>query len=148
VVENPIDTLVLDSLQWKLPEIDIVLSNGFRFCPPRVTPDHTGNIPITNGYIYDMLPVNSTVRTAEIKGKQLIEWLEKELNNVFAINAAERLGGWVIKFKGMKMEFNAFGKKGERIKKLLVADEPVQPEKNIPSAHVSEMVILKTCCAE
>jgi len=129
VVENPIDTLVLDSLQWKLPEIDIVLSNGFRFCPPRVTPDHTGNIPITNGYIYDMLPVNSTVRTAEIKGKQLIEWLEKELNNVFAINAAERLGGWVIKFKGMKMEFNAFGKKGERIKKLLVADEPVQPEK-------------------
>jgi 2',3'-cyclic-nucleotide 2'-phosphodiesterase (5'-nucleotidase family) len=62
VVENPIDTLVLDALNWKLPEIDIVLSNGFRFCPPAVTPDHTGNIPITHGFIYDMLPVDSTLR--------------------------------------------------------------------------------------
>jgi len=125
VVENPIDTLVLDSLKWKLPEVDIVLSNGFRFCPPRVTPDETGNIPITNGYIYDMLPVNSIVRTANITGKQLTEWLEKELNNVFAANAAERLGGWVVKFKGMTIEFNAFGEKGKRVKKMLVAGEPI-----------------------
>jgi len=125
VVENPIDTLVLDSLKWKLPEIDIVLSNGFRFCPPRVTPDATGNIPITNGYIFDMLPVNSTIRTANVTGKQLMEWLEKELNNVFAANAAERLGGWVVKFKGMRMEFNAFGEKGNRVKKIFVSDEPI-----------------------
>ena len=125
VVENPIDTLVLDSLKWKLPEIDIVLSNGFRFCPPRVTPDATGNIPITNGYIYDMLPVNSTVRTANVTGKQLTDWLEKELNNVFAATAAERLGGWVVKFKGMSMEFNAFGEKGKRVKKILVAGEAI-----------------------
>ena len=129
VVENPIDTLVLDALKWKLPEIDIVLSNGFRFCPPNVTPDATGNIPITNGYIYDMLPVNSTVRTAEVTGKQISDWLEKELNNVFAKNASERLGGWVIKFKGMQMEFNAFGEKGKRVQKLLIAGFPVVAEK-------------------
>jgi sulfur-oxidizing protein SoxB len=52
VVENPIDTMILNGLKWKFPEIDIVLSNGFRFCPPRTTPDATGNIPITNGYIF------------------------------------------------------------------------------------------------
>ncbi|MEI7472355.1 MAG: metallophosphoesterase [Chitinophagaceae bacterium] len=129
VVENTIDTLVLDSLKWKLPEIDIVLSNGFRFCPPRVTPDATGNVPITNGYIYDMLPVNSTVRTANVTGKQLTDWLEKELNNVFAATAAERLGGWVVKFKGMSMEFNAFGEKGKRVKKILIAGDAVISDK-------------------
>jgi 2',3'-cyclic-nucleotide 2'-phosphodiesterase (5'-nucleotidase family) len=129
VVENPIDTLVLDALKWKLPVIDIVLSNGFRFCPPNVTPDATGNIPITNGYIYDMLPVNSTVRTAEVTGKQISDWLEKELNNVFAKNASERLGGWVIKFKGMQMEFNAFDEKGKRVRNILVAGNPLLPEK-------------------
>jgi len=32
VVENPIDTLIIDSLMWKIKP-DIVLSNGFRFCP-------------------------------------------------------------------------------------------------------------------
>jgi len=129
VVENPIDTLVLDALKWKLPQIDIVLSNGFRFCPPRVTPDQTGNIPITNGYIYDMLPVNSIVRTAEVTGKQITEWLEKELNNVFAKNAIERLGGWLIKFKGMKIEFNAYGENGKRVQKILIAGSTIDYNK-------------------
>jgi sulfur-oxidizing protein SoxB len=50
---------------------------------------------------FDMLPVDSVVRTAKVSGKQLRNWLEKELNNVFAKEAALRFGGWVIKFKGI-----------------------------------------------
>ena len=129
VVENPIDTLILDALKWKLPEIDIVLSNGFRFCPPHTTPDHTGNIPITDGYIYDMFPVDSTVRTGMVTGKQIQEWLEKELHNVFAKNAAERMGGWVIKFKGMKIAFNAFAGNGKRVQQITIGDAPVDLNK-------------------
>jgi sulfur-oxidizing protein SoxB len=129
VVENPIDTMILDALHWQLKDIDIVLSNGFRFCPPRTTPDHTGNIPITEGYIYDMLPVDSAVRTAKVTGKQIREWLEKELNNVFAENAAERFGGWVIKFKGMQVSFKAYADKGKRVQDVKVAGLPLDPEK-------------------
>ncbi len=129
VVENPIDTMILDALKWKLPEIDIVLSNGFRFCPPRTTPDHTGNIPITNGYIYDMFPVDSTVRTGTVTGKQIKEWLEKELHNVFAKDASERFGGWVIKFKGMKITFNAFAGKGKRTQTITIANAPLDLDK-------------------
>jgi 2',3'-cyclic-nucleotide 2'-phosphodiesterase (5'-nucleotidase family) len=129
VVENPIDTLILNSLSWKMNDIDVVLSNGFRFCPPRTTRDHTGNIPITNGFIFDMLPVDSIVRTAAASGKQLKEWLEKELNNVFAKDASERFGGWVIKFKGMEIEFNAFGEKGKRVQKVNIKNQPLDLEK-------------------
>ena len=129
VVENPIDTMILDALKWKLPEIDIVLSNGFRFCPPRTTPDHTGNIPISDGYIYDMFPVDSTVRTGMVTGKQIWEWLENELHNVFAKNASERLGGWVIKFKGMKISFNAFAEKNKRVKTVTIGTAPLDPDK-------------------
>jgi S-sulfosulfanyl-L-cysteine sulfohydrolase len=129
VVENPIDTMILDALKWKVTDVDIVLSNGFRFCPPRTTPDHTGNIPITNGYLFDMFPVDSTVRTGSVTGLQIQEWLEKELNNVFAQNAAERFGGWVIKFKGMKVKFDAFGTKGNRVKEVSVAGSPLNLEK-------------------
>lgn len=113
VIENTIDTLILDSLKIEGPDVDIVLSNGFRFCPPRVTPDHTGNIPITNGFIFDMLPVDSVVRTGEVSGQQILDWLE-ELNNVFAQNAKERFGGWMIKFNGMKIKFYAFGENGKK----------------------------------
>ena len=49
VIENTIDTMITDALRWRMPDVDLVLSNGFRFCPPRSTPDHTGNIPITSG---------------------------------------------------------------------------------------------------
>ncbi|MBL7778535.1 MAG: bifunctional metallophosphatase/5'-nucleotidase [Chitinophagales bacterium] len=129
VIENSIDTLILNALRWQVKEVDIVLSNGFRFCPPRTTPDSTGNIPITSGYIFDMLPVDSTVRTAKATGKQLKEWLEKELNNVFAKDASERFGGWVIKFNGMKVTFNAFGEKGKRVQNVTVGDQPLDLEK-------------------
>ena len=125
VVENPIDTMILNALHWKLPQIDIVLSNGFRFCPPRTTTDATGNIPITEGFIYDMLPVDSTVRTGTVTGKQILDWLEKELNNVFAKEASERFGGWVIKFKGMKVKFAAFAEKGKRVKEVVVGNAPL-----------------------
>lgn len=125
VIENTIDTLVLDAISWQNPDIDIILSNGFRFCPPRSTPDHTGNIPITNGFIYDMLPVNSNIRTGKVTGEQIMFWLEKELNNVFAKEASQRFGGWVVKFKGMHVEFNAFGEEGDRVKELKIAGKPI-----------------------
>jgi len=129
VVENTIDTLVLDALKWQMKDIDIVLSNGFRFCPPRTTPDASGNIPITNGYLFDMLPVDSTVRIGKVSGQQISNWLEKELNNVFAKEASKRFGGWVIKFKGMKITFKAFEEMGKRVQSIEVAGKPLDLNK-------------------
>lgn len=125
VVENPIDTMILNALHWKFPEIDIVLSNGFRFCPPRTSKDNTGNVPITHSYIYDMLPVDSTVRTGKVSGEQLRNWLEKELNNVFAQDAGKRFGGWVVKFKGMQVKFHAFKPEGQRVDSITVNGKPI-----------------------
>ncbi|MBK7638272.1 MAG: 5'-nucleotidase C-terminal domain-containing protein [Saprospiraceae bacterium] len=129
VIENTIDTMILDGLRWKLPEIDIVLSNGFRFCPPRSTPDATGNIPITNGFIYDMLPVDSYIRIGKVTGRQIKEWLEKELNNVFAKDAAKRFGGWVTKFNGMIVKFYAFREEGQRVESVTIGGKILNPEK-------------------
>ena len=125
VIENPMDTMILDALDWKLKDTEIVLSNGFRFCPPRVERDQTGNIPITNGYIFDMLPVDSNIKTARASGQQIMDWLEKELNNVFAKDAAKRFGGWVIKFKGMTVHFMAFEEMGKRVKEVTIGGAPL-----------------------
>ena len=76
-----------------------------------------------------MFPVDSAVRKGEVKGSQLTEWMEKELNNVFAKDANERLGGWVVKFKGMKVSFNAFGQKGQRVKEMLINGMPIEADK-------------------
>ena len=127
VVENTIDTLIINALKWKVGT-DIVLSNGFRFCPPRSTKDATGHIPITEAFLYDMLPVDARVRMGRISGAELTEWLEQELNNVFAREASQRLGGWMVKFKGMKVVFHAFAEKGRRIQSISVNDRAVEPQ--------------------
>jgi 2',3'-cyclic-nucleotide 2'-phosphodiesterase (5'-nucleotidase family) len=129
VIENPIDTMIVEALKWKFSDIDVVLSNGFRFCPPRSTPDKTGNIPITNGYLFDMLPIDSNIRIGKVTGAQISKWLEKELNNVFAKDAMKRFGGWVVKFDGMKVEFKAFAEEGQRVQKVVINGEPLNLEK-------------------
>lgn len=129
VIENTIDTLILDALNDQLPEADIVLSNGFRFCPPRSTPNADGLIPITESYLWDMLPFDTSVRIGTVSGAQLMEWLEKELNNVFAKDASKRFGGWVVKFKGMKVEFKAFEEAGKRVQSVLIGGLPLDLNK-------------------
>jgi hypothetical protein len=76
-----------------------------------------------------MLPVDSAVRTAKVTGQQLFDWLEKELNNVFAKDASKRFGGWVIKFKGMEVEFLAFSEPGKRVQKVVVGSQPLDLQK-------------------
>jgi len=123
VVENTIDTMIVDALKWRI-NVDVVLSNGFRFCPPRIA-DSSGLVPITEGYLYDMLPVEATVRTGKVKGRQLLNWLEKELQNVFAEDASKRFGGWVVRFKGMQVDFKAFADFGERVQRVVIGGEPL-----------------------
>jgi hypothetical protein len=64
-----------------------------------------------------------------VTGKQIWEWLEKELHNVFAKNASERFGGWVIKFKGMKITFNAFAEKNKRLQTVAIGDAPLDMDR-------------------
>ena len=125
VVENTIDTLITDALMWKMKP-DVALSNGFRFCPPRTAgPD--GRVAITEGYLYDMLPVDATVRTGKSTGQQLLEWLERELQNVFANDASKRLGGWVVRFKGMTVDFKAYALAGQRVQAVRIGGQPLDP---------------------
>lgn len=127
VVENTMDTLVVDALKWKV-KTDVVISNGFRFCPPRI-PEKDGLVHITEGYLFDMLPVDSPVRVGEATGQQIMEWLEEELENVFAKDASRRFGGWLIRFKGMTMEFKAFEPVGKKVQKVEIGGEPLDLKK-------------------
>lgn len=126
VIENTMDTLVIEALKWKTG-VDIALSNGFRFCPPRV-PNESGLVPITQGYLFDMLPVNSPVRIGKIKGDTILPWLERELENVFAKEASNRFGGWVVKFEGMTLTFNAFNPVGQKVNEVKIGGKDINPE--------------------
>ncbi|PRY04986.1 5'-nucleotidase [Pontibacter ummariensis] len=127
VVENALDNMITDAVRWKTGA-DIAISNGFRFGTP-IIPDESGKAPITYSDVWNMLPVNENVKTGKATGQQIQEWMEQELHNVFAEKPLERFGGWVIRFSGMKMTFNANAPKGERVQSITVGGQPLDPNK-------------------
>lgn len=128
IIETPMDNLITDSVMWKM-KTDIAVSNGFRFCPPLVPDAQTGLADITKDYLWSMLPVNSEVKTAEVTGKQIINWLEKELENAFAKDPTKRFGGWFVRFNGMQVTFTIGNEKGSRVQEVKIKGEPIIPEK-------------------
>ena len=131
VIENTMDNLITDALMWKFKDanVDVVLSNGFRFCPPLLPDPKKGYAEITNDFLWSMLPVDSEVKMADVTGKQIWEWLEKELHNVFAKEAAERFGGWVIRFKGMHINFTMNNKLDKRVNGIKINGEAIDLNK-------------------
>ncbi len=131
VIENPMDNLITDALMWKFKDkkVDIVVSNGFRFCPPLIPDANKGYAEITNDYLWSMLPVESEVKMGEASGQQLWDWLEKELHNVFSKKPAERFGGWVVRFQGMKINFTMQNELGKRLNWIKIKDEPLTMDK-------------------
>ncbi|HMC96882.1 MAG TPA: bifunctional metallophosphatase/5'-nucleotidase, partial [Flavobacteriales bacterium] len=128
VIENPMDNLVTDALMWKLKP-DIAVSNGFRFCPPIVVEDPDKPVPITNDHLWSMIPVDSDAKYGSATGQQILDWLEKELNNVFAKDPADRFGGWMVRFQGMRMVFIMHNDRGRRVVRVDIGGKPLERDK-------------------
>ncbi|WP_369908087.1 bifunctional UDP-sugar hydrolase/5'-nucleotidase [Mesonia sp. K7] len=126
-VENPMDNMITDATRWKTGA-DISISNGFRFGNP-IVPQDGKPAPITRANLWNLLPVNEKVKTGKATGKQIKSWLEKEMHNAFAQNPTERFGGWLVRFSGMKVDFNSQNEKGKRVHSITVNGEPMQDEK-------------------
>jgi S-sulfosulfanyl-L-cysteine sulfohydrolase len=118
VIENPMDNFITDALLWKTG-VDFATSNGFRFGVP-IVPDESGKMAITKADIWRMLPVDEHMKIGKVSGQQIKDWLEKEINNVFASDYEERFGGWLVRFSGMTVKFNSSKTKGNRVEALTI----------------------------
>jgi S-sulfosulfanyl-L-cysteine sulfohydrolase len=128
VLETPMDNMITDAMMWKFKP-EIAISNGFRFCPPLVPDKKTKLASITKDYLWSMIPVNAEIKSGNVLGKQLWEWLEIELHNVFAKNPAERFGGWVVRMKGMNINFTMNKDLGERLNSVTINNQPLDPDR-------------------
>ena len=125
-VENPMDNMITDAARWKTGA-DISISNGFRFGNP-IVPENGKPAPITRANLWNLLPVNEKVKTGKATGKQIKAWLEEEMHNAFSQNPTERFGGWLVRFSGMKVNFNSQNEKGNRISTITVKGRPMQDD--------------------
>ncbi|MCA6470028.1 MAG: bifunctional metallophosphatase/5'-nucleotidase [Chitinophagaceae bacterium] len=124
VLETPMDNLITDAIMWKFSP-DIALSNGFRFCQPLAASDPAKPVAITKEFLWNMLPVDSTAKTGKVTGAQLLEWLEKELENAFATDPSKRFGGWFVRFAGMEVNCTIAQPKGKRVNSVRIKGQPL-----------------------
>ncbi|MBC7695156.1 MAG: bifunctional metallophosphatase/5'-nucleotidase [Burkholderiales bacterium] len=124
VIETPMDNLITDAIMWKFKP-DIALSNGFRFCQPLAVDPKTAVATITKEFLWNMLPVNSEAKIGKVTGKQLWDWLEKELQNAFAKDPSKRFGGWFVRFSGMEVNFTIANETGKRVNGVKIAGQPL-----------------------
>jgi len=125
-VENPMDNMITDAARWKTGA-DISISNGFRFGNP-IVPADGKPAPITRANLWNLLPVNEPVKTGRATGKQIKDWLEKEMHNAFSQNPTERFGGWLVRFSGMKVSFASQNERGNRISSIIVKGEEMKDD--------------------
>jgi sulfur-oxidizing protein SoxB len=128
VLETPMDNLITDAVMWKFKP-DIALSNGFRFCQPLAVPEGAQKVAITNEFLWNLLPVDSTAKTGEVTGQQILEWLEKELENAFATDPSKRFGGWFVRFAGMEVNCTIGKPKGQRVNTVKIKGQPLDKNK-------------------
>jgi 2',3'-cyclic-nucleotide 2'-phosphodiesterase (5'-nucleotidase family) len=128
VLETPMDNLITDAIMWKFKP-DIALSNGFRFCQPLAIPKGSKEAIITKEFLWNMLPVNSTAKKGQITGSQLLDWLERELENAFAKDPSKRFGGWFVRFAGMEVNCTIGKPKGERVNWVKVKGQALDKNK-------------------
>lgn len=122
VVETSLDAVLADALR-EATGTEAALSNGFRFGSP-IQPG-----PIRESDLWNVYPVVSRLKTGLVTGRQLREFWERELENVFAADPAKQFGGWVPRPSGMTVQFEVDAAKGHRVRHLSIAGQPVEDDR-------------------
>lgn len=122
LLESNMDNLVADAAK-EATGADIAFTNGFRFSPP-IAPG-----PITEGELWNILPLDAKLKVGTVTGKQIWDYLENEMELVFSKTPSKLSGGWGPRPSGLTIKFTANEPPGSRIKEVFVAGRPIDLKK-------------------
>jgi S-sulfosulfanyl-L-cysteine sulfohydrolase len=132
VNETSLDAVLADALR-ESTGTQIALSNGFRFAYP-ILKGTVREQDLWNAY-----PISNNLRTGKVTGKQLREFWEREIENVYSKDATKLFGGWLPRPSGMHVRFDSGAGKGKRVKSIKIEDKEVIDQ---------EVYTITTCARE
>lgn len=118
VIESNLDNLIADAVR-EATGADVAFTNGFRFAPPVPAG------PIREQDLWDMLPLDAPIKVGAVTGRQLREYLERELELVFSQEPSHLSGGWGPRPSGLTMTFAARAPTGSRLREVRVGGRPL-----------------------
>jgi len=136
ILESTMDNFLLQSLISQT-NTQIAFSNGWRFGAPIPS----GNITLND--LYNMVPMNPLVSTVELSGEEIFLMLEENLERTFSSDAYEQMGGYVKRCLGIKAYVKLENPNGQRIQKLFLGNEEMQPARYYRAAFITEQAVPK-----
>ena len=109
----------------------LAFSNGWRYGAPIVP----GKITLND--LYNMIPMNPPVSTIELIGEEIKAMLEENLERTFSCDPYQQMGGYVKRCLGLNAYFKIENSSGNRIQKLFVGKEEIQPDRYYTTAFVT-----------
>jgi len=131
VMECPMDTLLLQAIQ-SYTGAELAFSNGWRYGAP--TP--RGKITMEN--LWNIIPVNPPVSVCEITGQEVWDMMEMNLENTFAPDPYDQMGGYVKRCMGLNLYFKIENPEGKRIDRLFINGKPCSPDETYKACYVTQ----------
>ena len=129
-LETTMDNLLLEAL-LDATGAELAFSNGWRYGAPVLEGDVTVND------LWNMIPTNPPVSTVEMRGAEIVAMLEENLENTFASDPYNQMGGYLKRCLGLKVYVKVENPTGTRIQSLFIGDQLVDNEKTYFASFVT-----------
>jgi S-sulfosulfanyl-L-cysteine sulfohydrolase len=129
-METTMDNFLLQAL-LESTGAQLAFSNGWRYGAPIVP----GKITLND--LYNIIPMNPPVSTVELRGEEIKEMLEENLESTFSCDPYNQMGGYVKRCIGLNVYFKIENPSGHRIQKLFIGNEEMQADKYYSAAFVT-----------
>ncbi|OKY78922.1 MAG: 5'-nucleotidase/2',3'-cyclic phosphodiesterase related esterase [Candidatus Methanohalarchaeum thermophilum] len=135
VMESKMDNLLLKSIR-DFKNTQLAFSNGWRYGSP-IPPD--SEITVEN--LWQIVPANPPVSTCDLKGKEIWDMMEENLEKTFSRNPYNQMGGYIKRCIGLNIYFKVENPKNERIQEIYIGDNKIQEEKYYSTTYLSTQAV-------
>jgi S-sulfosulfanyl-L-cysteine sulfohydrolase len=137
ILESTMDNFLLQSM-LHATGAELAFSNGWRYGAP-IVPG-----PVTLNDLYNIIPMNPSIQTVEVTGRELQDMLEGNLEKTFSPDPYAQQGGFVKRCLGLRAFIKIEAPKNNRIQKLFVNNEELDLQRTYKTAFVTEQGVPST----
>lgn len=131
VLEATMDNLLTDAY-LDLTGAEVAFSHGWRYGSPIMAGD------VTLGDLWQIIPTNPEVVTFELSGAHILQRIEANLQSVYAPDAFQQKGGFVMRVSGLNATVALNNPKGTRVEHLDIAGAPLDLKRRYRVAAAGE----------
>lgn len=129
-VESTMDTVMLDAM-LDATGAQVAFANGWRYGAPIPPGD------ITLNDLFNMVPMDPPVSTVDLRGEEILEMLEENMERTYARDAYEQMGGYLKRMAGAKAYIRVENPRGQRIQRIFIGNEELRPDATYQAVFVT-----------